>query len=123
MTRVICFTAVALVSALCLTSGAGAADADVSALGDLSAFKAHADAALKAVNDDDMKTAKGKMKDLETAWDAAEPDLKKKSSAAWGTVDKTIDKALAAVRAAKPDAAKCKETIQAVIDVCTPVKK
>ncbi len=123
MTRMICIATLAAVVSLGLVRGAIAADTDVSALGDLSAFKSSADAALKAVNDDDMKEAKAKMKELESAWDASEGTLKKKAAAPWSVVDKLIDKALFAVRADKTDSTKCKDAIQAVIDICTPSKK
>ena len=123
MKRMICFATLAAVISLGLVHGATAADMDVTALGDLSAFKASADAALKAVNDDDMKEAKAKMKELESAWDASEGTLKKKAAAPWVVVDKLIDKALFAVRADKPDATKCKDAIQAIVDICTPPKK
>ena len=123
MTRMFFIAALAAVVSLSVVRGAIAADTDVSALGDLSAFKASADAALKAVNDDDMKVAKAKMKELESAWDASEGTLKKKAAAPWVAVDKLIDKALFAVRADKPDATKCKDAIQAIVDICTPPKK
>ena len=123
MTRMICFATLAAVMSLGLVKGAFAADTDVSALGDLSAFKTSAEAALKAVNEGDMKEAKAKMKELESAWDASEGTLKKKAAAPWSVVDKAIDKALFAVRSDKSDATKCKDAIQAVLDICTPAKK
>ena len=46
----------------------------------LQAFKAH-----------DMATAKTKAKALETAWDAREKALKKKSPELWGQIDKAMD--------------------------------
>ena len=122
MTRMICIATLAAVVSLGVVRGAIASDTDVSALGDLSAFKSSAEAALKAVKEEDMKEAKAKMKVLESAWDASEGTLKKKAALPWGVVDKLIDKALFAVRADKPDATKCKDSIQAVVDICTPTK-
>ena len=99
-------------------------DVDVTPLGDLSTYSALAGEAMKALNADDLKGAKAKLRDVEGAWDDAEATMKPKSAAAWTFVDKKIDHALAAIRAAKPDTQKCKDAVQELIDsIATPKKK
>ena len=113
----------ALLLVLCMLTRADAEEVNISLLGDLSVYKATSEEALKSLNNNDMKAVKLKLKDLETSWDANEATLKAKSDAAWGVVDKKIDRALALVRAAKPDVGKCGEALQALVDVFTPPTK
>ena len=91
---------------------ASAADAP---LGDMSPFKQIADETLKLVEKGDAKGAKTRIKDLETAWDAAEPKLKAVNAASWTTVDKAIDLALKEVRAAHPAADKSSKSLKDLI--------
>lgn len=62
----------------------------------------------------DMAGAKTRIKDLETAWDDAEPTMRPANKTAWGNVDGSIDDALTAVRAGKPDPATVKTTLAAL---------
>src|SRR5438552_15156639 len=82
-----------------LFSSVRAADekADVSALGDLSKYKAHVEAAQKALKADNAKDALAELKKLEKEWDGAEKELKAKNAAAWEDIDKKMDAAIAAV--------------------------
>lgn len=86
-------------------------------LGDLSDFRQITVDTLSLARAGDLAGAKKRIKDLETAWDNAEPSLRPKNPNKWSLMDGYIDNALKNLRASQPDATACTTTLQTLLDV------
>ena len=82
---------------------------------ELAGFKTLAEATIKALDAPGSPGMAAKLTDLESAWDAQENVLKPKDSGTWTLLDKTIDKALSALRGSKTDIPKGRAALQELI--------
>jgi hypothetical protein len=62
-----------------------------------------------------MPAIKARMKDLESAWDLNKARLQGLDAEAWGSIDKSIDRALAPLRTAAPEQQASVSALQALL--------
>ena len=105
---------VSLYPTLSITSAYAAQQ--TSELGDLTSFETVVNDTLVLVDKGELKAARKRIKDFETAWDKAEPTLRPKNKDKWGVIDDAADAAIASLRARKPSAADAQTTVSALID-------
>ena len=82
-----------------------------------------ANATLAAVAADKKADMETKITELESAWDAQEKTLKPINQAQWTVIDKTLDKAIAALRGSKFDAKKGKESLDSLVKMLSDSTK
>jgi hypothetical protein len=92
------------------------------ALGDLTPFRAIAVDTLHIVDTGDLEAAKKRIKELELAWDQAEPKMKPRAPQKWDVVDVAVDRALKELRAWRSTQAGSREALQALIATIDSMK-
>jgi hypothetical protein len=78
-------------------------------------FKALAQATLEALNAGKQAEMVAKLTDLETAWDDQENVLRPKNEATWTALDKTLDKAISALRSSHTNLEKGKAALESLL--------
>ncbi len=86
-------------------------------LGDLSAYRKIAEDMARLVKAGDMKSAKSRAGDLESAWDNAQAKLRPMNQEKWTVMDNAIDDVLKQIRSSQPNAAVSSSSLDSLIGV------
>ena len=87
------------------------------------AFKSLAKETIAALDAGKKEVMVEKLTDLETAWDEKEESLKKRNEATWVIIDKTLDKAISALRSSKKNLPKGKASLEDLIKMLDQATK
>ena len=82
-----------------------------------------ANATLAAVAADKKADMETKITELESAWDAQQKPMSAINQTQWIVIDKTLDKAIAALRGSKFDAKKGKDALDSLVKMLTDSTK
>jgi hypothetical protein len=82
-----------------------------------------ANATLAAVAADKKADMETKITELESAWDAQQKPMSAINQTQWTVIDKTLDKAIAALRGSKFDAKKGKDALDSLVKMLTDSTK
>jgi hypothetical protein len=99
-------------SAAAATAPVSVAPAPVYGAADTARFKALAKQTIVALDARKKSRMIAKLTDLETLWDEKETILSPKDPATWTIIDKTLDRAISALRSTRTDLAKGKAALQ-----------
>ena len=111
----LCFTgAVAMLETPGRAAEAGAVSGVYSSQ-DTAEFTTLAKATIEALDAGKNTEMVAKLTDLETAWDAKEKSLKPKDPKTWEVIDKTLDKAISALRSSKTNLPKGKSALEDLV--------
>lgn len=114
---VFCIAAAAGYVSPTLLDALSSAHAVSSKLGDLSGFRKSAANIAALIEQDDLMSAKSRIKILEMNWDNAKDDLEPRAPKDWHIVDKAINRALNAVRANPANTVICKQALTDLLNV------
>ena len=93
----------------------GQAQAPAYRAAELAKFKALAEATIQSLDAGATTGMVAKLTDLETDWDEQEAALKPKDPATWTRLDKTLDRAISALRSSKTDLPKGRAALEELI--------
>ena len=100
-----------------------AAPAQVYTAAETAKFKALAKETLAALGAGNNTVTVAKLTDLETAWDAKEKVLKPKNQDTWTLLDKTLDRAISALRSSKTNIPKGKAALEELLKMLDQATK
>lgn len=97
--------------------------AGTTSLGDMSKLKAIIADVQSIADKGDLVGAEKRIRDFENDWDVASKTMRGLNKVDWGHVDDAADAAMSDLRDAKPDVAKVKATLAALMDALNDPSK